>query len=255
LRPGQAGLIAERLKVAERDVVDMNQRLQGDVSLNAPVHHDEDKAGDALDWLVDPAPTQEMTFAEQQETAYRHQALKSAIATLNPRERRIFTARRLTDGPPTLEELAAEHGVSRERVRQIEQRAFKRCRLRCRVTGAAPTVSSRTCTALRLRTVESYGYGDCSCDDRQHRCGKRGALRGLAGVRLEHRPSGRDDGLWPKAQPGFPTIASAPRGRNRRRSMTGAQPKEHLLWLCVRRPTGESATTMASPTNLLRRMT
>jgi len=126
LRPDQAGLIAEHLKVAERDVVDMNRRLLGDVSLNAPVHHDEDKAGDVLDWLVDPTPTQETTFAEQQETAYRHQALKSAIATLSPRERRIFTARRLTDEPPTLEELGAEHGVSRERVRQIEQRAFQK---------------------------------------------------------------------------------------------------------------------------------
>ncbi|MDE5457902.1 sigma-70 family RNA polymerase sigma factor, partial [Bradyrhizobium sp. CSA112] len=91
LRPDQAALIAERLKVAERDVVDMNRRLQGDVSLNAPVHHDEDKAGDALVWLVDPTPTQETAFAEQQETAYRHQALKSAIETLNPRQRRIFT--------------------------------------------------------------------------------------------------------------------------------------------------------------------
>jgi RNA polymerase sigma-32 factor len=126
LPPDQAALIAERLKVAERDVVDMNRRLRGDLSLNAPVHHDEDKAGDALDWLVDPTPTQETTFAEHQETAYRHQVLRSAIATLNPRQRRIFTARWLTDEPPTLEELAAEHGVSRERVRQIEQRAFQK---------------------------------------------------------------------------------------------------------------------------------
>jgi RNA polymerase sigma-32 factor len=115
LRPDQAGLIAERIKVAERDVVAMNRRLQGDVSLNAPVHPEEEKAGDALDWLVDPTPTQETTFAEQQENAYRHQALKSAIATLNPRERRILTARWLTDEPPTLEELASEHGVPRTR--------------------------------------------------------------------------------------------------------------------------------------------
>jgi RNA polymerase sigma-32 factor len=135
LRPDQAGLIAERLKVAERDVVDMNRRLQGDLSLNAPVHHDEDKAGDAFDWLVDPTPTQETTFAEQQEIACRHQALTSALATLNPRERRIFTARRLTDEPPTLEELAAEHGVSRERVRQIEQRAFQKVQAAIRSCG------------------------------------------------------------------------------------------------------------------------
>jgi RNA polymerase sigma-32 factor len=69
LRPDQAALIAERLKVAERDVVDMNRRLQGDVSLNAPVHHDE--AGDALDWLVDPSPSQEATFTEHQESTRR----------------------------------------------------------------------------------------------------------------------------------------------------------------------------------------
>ena len=103
--------------------------------MNAPVHHGEDKAGDALDWLVDPTPTQETTFAEQQETAYRHQALTSALGTLNPRERRIFTARRLTDEPPTLEELAAEHGVSRERVRQIEQRAFQKVQAAMRSCG------------------------------------------------------------------------------------------------------------------------
>ena len=137
LPPEQAWLIAQRLKVAERDVVDMNRRLQGDVSLNAPVHHDEDKAGDVLDWLVDPTPTQETTFAELQETAYRRQALKSAIATLNARERRIFTARRLTDEPPTLEELAAEHGVSHERIRQIEQRAFQKVQAAMQSYGRA----------------------------------------------------------------------------------------------------------------------
>ena len=127
LRPEQVRLIAEHLKVAERDIVDMNRRLHGDISLNAPIH-DEDEAGQAVDWLVDPAPTQEVRLAEEQETAYRRQCLNSAIAGLNPRERRIFTARWLTDETPTLEELAAEYGVSRERVRQIEQRAFQKVR-------------------------------------------------------------------------------------------------------------------------------
>jgi RNA polymerase sigma-32 factor len=136
LRPEQVGLIAERLKVAERDVVDMNRRLHGDASLNAPVH-DEDEAGQALDWLVDPGPTQETTFAEEQETAYRHQALNSAIAMLNRRERRIFTARWLTDEPSTLEDLAAEHGISRERVRQIEQRAFQKVQAAMQTHGLA----------------------------------------------------------------------------------------------------------------------
>ena len=136
LRPEQVKLIAERLEVAEREVVDMNRRLQGDVSLNVP-SHDEDEAGQALDRLVEPGPTQETTFAEEQETAYRHQALNSAIAMLNRRERRIFTARWLTDEPPTLEDLAAEHGVSRERVRQIEQRAFQKVQAAMQTHGLA----------------------------------------------------------------------------------------------------------------------
>jgi len=136
LRPEQVKLIAERLEVAEREVVDMNRRLQGDVSLNVPSHN-EDEAGQALDQLVEPGPIQETTFAEEQETAYRHQALNSAIAMLNRRERRIFTARWLTDEPPTLEDLAAEHGVSRERVRQIEQRAFQKVQAAMQTHGLA----------------------------------------------------------------------------------------------------------------------
>ena len=134
LRPEQVRLIAERLKVTERDVVTMDRRLRGDVSLNVPIH-DEDDAGQALDWLVDPTPTQEITLAEEQETAYRHRALNNAISKLNPRERRIFTARWLTDEPATLEELAAEYGVSRERVRQIEQRAFQKVKAAMQTLG------------------------------------------------------------------------------------------------------------------------
>jgi RNA polymerase sigma-32 factor len=133
LHPEQVRLIAERLKVAERDVITMNRRLHGDLSLNEPIH--EDEAGQALDWLVDPAPTQEMALAEHQETAHRRQALKSAIARLNPRERRILTARWLIDEPATLEELAAEHGVSRERIRQIEQRAFQKIKAAMQANG------------------------------------------------------------------------------------------------------------------------
>jgi len=148
LQPEQVKLIAERLEVAEREVVEMNRRLHGDVSLSAPVH-DEDDAGQALDWLVDPAPTQEITLAEEQETAHHRQALDDAVANLNPRERRIFTARRLTDEPATLEELAAEHGISRERVRQIEQRAFQKVKAAVQTHGRgfkeslqAPTTGS-----------------------------------------------------------------------------------------------------------------
>ena len=125
LRPDQVSLIAERLEVAEREVVEMNRRLHGDVSLNVPVH-EEGGAEQVLDWIPDPADTQEAMLAEQQEANHRHQILHDTIGMLNPRERRIFTARRLTDEPATLEELAAEYGVSRERIRQIEERAFQK---------------------------------------------------------------------------------------------------------------------------------
>lgn len=132
LRPEQVRLIAHRLRVAEREVVEMNRRLHGDVSLNAPVR-EEAGTGQALDWLVDPEPTQEATLAEEQEYTCRHRALHNAVATLNPRERRIFTARRLTDDPVSLEAIAAEYGISRERVRQIELRAFEKVKaaLKC----------------------------------------------------------------------------------------------------------------------------
>jgi RNA polymerase sigma-32 factor len=88
-----------------------------------------------LDWLVDPTPTQEITLAEEQETAYRHRALNNAISNLNQRECRIFTARWLTDEPATLEELAAEYGISGERVRQIEQRAFQKVKAAVQALG------------------------------------------------------------------------------------------------------------------------
>jgi RNA polymerase sigma-32 factor len=93
--------------------------------LNVPVH-EEGGAEQVQDWIPDPADTQEARLAEQQEANQRHQILHDAIGMLNPRERRIFTARRLTDEPATLEELAAEYGVSRERIRQIEERAFQK---------------------------------------------------------------------------------------------------------------------------------
>jgi RNA polymerase sigma-32 factor len=125
LRPEQVRLIAERLRVAEREVVEMNRRLRGDVSLNVPVH-DEGDAEQVMDWLADPSDTLEATLAEQQEASYRHQILHNAISELTPRERQIFIARRLTDEPEKLEQLAVQYGISRERVRQIEQRAFEK---------------------------------------------------------------------------------------------------------------------------------
>jgi RNA polymerase sigma-32 factor len=123
LRPDQVKLIAERLGVTEQDVVDMNRRLAGDLSLNAPIRDDGDSS-EWQDWLVDEASDQEGRLAQSEETDNRIKALHDALTILNRRERRIFEARRLTDEPVTLDDLAAEFGVWRERVRQIEVRAF-----------------------------------------------------------------------------------------------------------------------------------
>jgi RNA polymerase sigma-32 factor len=125
LRPDQVALIAERLSVNAQDVIDMNRRLGGDVSLNTTIRDDEE-SGEWQDWLVDDAPSQERVLLEAQELDHRRQALGEALTVLNTRERRIFEARRLADEPVTLEQLADEFGVSRERVRQIEVRAFER---------------------------------------------------------------------------------------------------------------------------------
>jgi len=125
LRPDQVKLIAKRLGVTEQDVVDMNRRLGGDVSLNAPIRDDGD-SGEWQDWLVDEVSDQETRLVEDEELDNRRKALGEALSVLNERERRIFEARRLADDPITLEDLAAEFGVSRERVRQIEVRAFEK---------------------------------------------------------------------------------------------------------------------------------
>ena len=125
LRPDQVKQIATRLGVTEQDVVDMNRRLGGDVSLNAPLR-EEGEGGEWQDWLVDDSASQESVLAAAQEGQNRLAALRDALGVLNPRERRIFEARRLADDPITLEELSTEFGVSRERVRQIEVRAFEK---------------------------------------------------------------------------------------------------------------------------------
>ena len=147
LRPDQVKLIAKRLGVNEQDVVDMNRRLGGDASLNAPIR-DDGESGEWMDWLVDDSPSQERLLADHEESDNRHQALISALDVLNEREKRIFQARRLADDPITLEDLATEFGVSRERVRQIEVRAFEKVQkaVKSRVAameqpsaGAAPT--------------------------------------------------------------------------------------------------------------------
>ncbi|MEN3377514.1 MAG: polymerase sigma-32 factor, partial [Hyphomicrobiales bacterium] len=105
--------------------IDMNRRLGGDASLNAPIREDGD-AGEWMDWLVDDSVSQESRMVAEEQADNRHRALGDAMSVLNERERRIFEARRLADDPITLEELAEEFGVSRERVRQIEVRAFEK---------------------------------------------------------------------------------------------------------------------------------
>jgi len=125
LRPDQVKLIAKRLGVTEQDVVDMNRRLSGDVSLNASIRDDGD-SGEWQDWLVDEVSDQETRLVEDEESDNRKKALGEALSVLGQRERRIFEARQLADDPMTLEDLAVEFGISRERVRQIEVRAFQK---------------------------------------------------------------------------------------------------------------------------------
>jgi RNA polymerase sigma-32 factor len=123
LRPETVKEIATRLDVPESDVVDMNRRLAApDHSLNAPVRMDGE--GEWQEWLVDEGDSQETLLAESQEFGRRQKLLDRALTLLNPRERRILSERRLKDEPTTLEDLSKEFGISRERVRQIEVRAF-----------------------------------------------------------------------------------------------------------------------------------
>jgi RNA polymerase sigma-32 factor len=125
LKPEHVKKIAHRLGVSEREVVDMNRRMSGDASLNAPLR-DEGEGGEWQDWLVDDSASQENALVDREENANRLGALQNALGVLNDRERRIFEARRLADDPMTLEALSDEFDISRERVRQIEVRAFEK---------------------------------------------------------------------------------------------------------------------------------
>jgi RNA polymerase sigma-32 factor len=125
LRSDQVTLIAQNLGVPEQAVVEMNQRLDGDLSLNSPLR-DDDSSAEWQDWLVDETTDQESALAESEETDIRRTALGEALRLLNDRERCIFLGRRLSDEPVTIETLAQRYGVSNERVRQIEIRAFEK---------------------------------------------------------------------------------------------------------------------------------
>jgi RNA polymerase sigma-32 factor len=125
LKPEQVAKIARALDVPEQDVVSMNRRLAApDHSLNAPVRAESE--GEWQDWLVDDSESQEDRLAEAEDMGQRKALLEKALATLNERERHIFIERRLKDEPTTLEDLSQQYGISRERVRQIEVRAFEK---------------------------------------------------------------------------------------------------------------------------------
>jgi len=125
LHPDQIKQIATTLNVTEDEVVQMNSRLSGDASLNSPMRADEGSS-EWQDWLVDDTPDQETSLGESEEYSERMGMLNKAMDVLNERERAIFQARRLKDNPSTLEELAQQYDVSRERIRQIEVRAFEK---------------------------------------------------------------------------------------------------------------------------------
>jgi RNA polymerase sigma-32 factor len=128
LKPQDVTKIATDLGVSEEEVISMNRRMGhgGDTSLNAPLKGDEGGEGQWQDFLVDSGPLQDEQIADDEESRVRHDLLMSAMESLNDRERHILMERRLADEPKTLEELSQVYGVSRERIRQIEVRAFEK---------------------------------------------------------------------------------------------------------------------------------
>ncbi|WP_072746929.1 RNA polymerase sigma factor RpoH [Oceanicella actignis] len=137
LRPENVKEIAQKLGVTEDEVISMNRRMAGgDASLNAPIKSDGDGAAEWQDWLADEDADQAEAYAERDELEARRALLLEAMQDLNERERHILTERRLKDDPVTLEDLAKVYGVSRERVRQIEVRAFEKLQKRMRELAA-----------------------------------------------------------------------------------------------------------------------
>ena len=149
LKPENVKAIATKLGVSESEVVNMNRRLSGDSSLNAPIKADSE-TGEWQDWLVDDTPDQEVRMAEREELDHRRAFLASALSSLNDRERRIFEARRLSEPPATLEELSTEFGVSRERVRQLEVRAFEKVQESVQSAAVAAEALSQSKRPLAL---------------------------------------------------------------------------------------------------------
>ena len=156
LHPDHVALIAKSLDVADQEVVDMNRRLGGDTSINVPLREDGE-IGEWQDHLVDQSPSPEALVVDQDEKDHRLVALTAAIDVLNGRERQIFEARYLADYPPTLEELAEKFTVSRERIRQIEVRAFEKVRKAAK--NFARTTTGSTLGTLNTSEVGSPGPG------------------------------------------------------------------------------------------------
>lgn len=152
LKPEQVAEIATRLNVSEEEVVSMNRRLSGDASLNAPIRATEGESGEWQDWLVDQSESQEDVLVEQDELETRRRMLGDAMTVLNDREKRIFQARRLSEDPLTLEELSSEFDISRERVRQIEVRAFEK------VQEAVQTSAREQAIAARAHAAEAHRH-------------------------------------------------------------------------------------------------
>lgn len=143
LNPDQVGEISQKLNVTENEVVAMNRRMSApDHSLNAPLRADGEGDGEWQDWLADDTANQETTFADQEEMGKRRELLASAMQTLNTRERHILEERRLKEEPTTLEDLSQAYGVSRERVRQIEVRAFEKLQKAMRNTAREQRLSA-----------------------------------------------------------------------------------------------------------------
>ena len=138
LKPEQVTQIATQLNVTEDEVMSMNQRMAGnDRSLNVPLSRYGEGGGEWQDWLQDDSPDQEATFADHEEYDARKNLMLDAMQGLNPREQRILSARRLSEPPLTLEDLATEFNISRERIRQIEVRAFEKLQKAVRDKAAA----------------------------------------------------------------------------------------------------------------------
>ena len=143
LRPEHVKYIAKNLGVQEAEVVSMNRRLMGDASLNAPLRSDTDGDGEWQDWLVDDTDSPETAYAQNEEAGQRNDMLSVALKSLTEREREVIQARKLQDEPATLEDLSQKFGVSRERIRQIEVRAFEKLQKAVK-TAASKALAPRT---------------------------------------------------------------------------------------------------------------